>query len=81
MMDPVGVIDPVEKVVDLGAKLTPRIRVVGVAAQLDRHAVIDRCHPAARIRAVVMAGAQNGLHQAQARTRLDGPLEIVPAVR
>jgi hypothetical protein len=68
MKEAIRVIDPVEKAVDLGTQLSPRIRMIRVASELDRHPVIDRCHPAAGIGAVVMAGAEDSFHRQQARS-------------
>ncbi len=56
---PVGVIDPIQKAIDLRAKLAAAVRMVRIAAQLDRDPVLDGCHPAAAVRAVVMTRSED----------------------
>ena len=55
--DAVGAVHAVEEAVDLWAELALAERMVGSAAELHRSPVGDRDLPAARVRAVVVAGA------------------------
>ena len=61
VQDAVGAVDAVEEAVDLRAQLTPRVRMGRVATELDGNPVVDGRHPAARVGAVVVAGAEHGV--------------------
>ena len=71
VQDAVGAVDAVEEAVDLGAQLALAVRVVGVAAELDRdglgRAVVDGHRPPARVGTVVVTGAVHGAHPAIVR--------------
>ena len=51
----IGAIDPLEIAGHLLAQETPREAMVGVTAQVDRHAVLDRHEHAARVGAIERA--------------------------
>ncbi len=60
VQDPVVGVHPVDEAVDLGAELALGEGMARVAAQLHHPAPVDGRDPSARVRAVVMAGAQHG---------------------
>ena len=69
MKDPVGVVDPIEEPVDLGAELAAGGGVLRRSPEADRRALLHRHLPDTRVRAVVVTGAEDHrsvqLHSAQ----------------
>src|SRR6185295_6514244 len=85
MQDAVGVVDPLEIVIHLGAERAAGKRMRRVAVQLPGGTVVHFYYPTARVRTVVPACAANDLdrasraHRAMIPSNRDPPTPRAPA--
>src|SRR6202790_4795586 len=87
MQDAIGVVDPLEIVIDLGAERAAGERMRRGAVQLPGGTVVHFYYPTARVRTVVPACTANDLdragraHRAMIPSNLERPIMAITATR